>query len=301
MPSAVRRPPARASLSTISARSPTASLSSARRASSERARRTAWAARSSSRSSMPEPAVWPIAYASWIVRRTAGMRSSTATSSGRPMSVPDPAMRFLARVRRAAIVGSDTRNAAATEAVRTPQPRRIVSATWVSTSSAGWQHSTTRRSSSSSTGGASIAASAGSAVRWPVAAIRATRSRNRASRRMRSMARRRAAVSSQASTESGTPRSGQVCRARANASAVASSAMSRSRAMRIVAPSTRPQYCRWASAAASAGAVVRHPGWRTPRSGGPRCSRTGPGSARRSGGRGRRRRPRSGSSRRAPP
>ncbi len=47
--------------------------------------------------------------------------------------------------------------------------------------------------------------------------------------------------------------------------------------------------------------VVSHPCRRCPRSGAPRCSRTAPGSARRSGGRGRRRRPRRGSSRRGPP
>ncbi len=61
---------------------------------------------------------------------------------------------------------------------------------------------------------------------------------------MRSIARRLAAVSSHASTDAGTPRSGHVCSASTKASAVASSAMSRSRAMRNVALSTRPQYCR---------------------------------------------------------
>ena len=89
------------------------------------------------------------------------------------------------------------------------------------------------------------------------AARAGARSRKRTRRRMRSMARRRAAVSSHASTESGTPRSGHVCRASRNASAVASSAMSTSRAMRSVAESTRPQYRRWAVAAAAAGS--RHP------------------------------------------
>ena len=63
------------------------------------------------------------------------------------------------------------------------------------------------------------------------------------------MARRRAAVTSQASTEAGTPRSGQVCRASRNASAVASSAMSRSRTDRRVMASTRPDSSRWALAA----------------------------------------------------
>ena len=50
------------------------------------------------------------------------MRSSTATSSGSSIPAPDSAMRFLARVRRAAIVASGTRKAAATEAVGTPHP-----------------------------------------------------------------------------------------------------------------------------------------------------------------------------------
>ncbi len=47
--------------------------------------------------------------------------------------------------------------------------------------------------------------------------------------------------------------------------------------------------------------VVNHPRRRSPRSGAPRCSRTAPGSARRSVGRARRRRPRRGSSRRGSP
>jgi len=70
--------------------------------------------------------------------------------------------------------------------------------------------------------------------------------------RIRSMARRRAAVTSQASTDAGTPRSGQVCSASRKASAVASSAMSRSRTDRRVIASTRPANSRCALAAASA-------------------------------------------------
>ena len=58
-PPSPRRVPARASVSRISASRPVASVSSGRRACSDRARRTAWSAMSSWRA-RPDPAVWPI-------------------------------------------------------------------------------------------------------------------------------------------------------------------------------------------------------------------------------------------------
>ncbi len=57
----------------------------------------------------------------------------------------------LARVMRAAIVGSLTRKARATSAVVSPHTRRSVSAHWASVESAGWQQMNTSRSRSSST------------------------------------------------------------------------------------------------------------------------------------------------------
>ena len=56
---------------------------------------------------------------------------------------------FFARVTRAAIVGSETRNAWAISAVVRPQTSRSVSATCASRASAGWQQVKTSRSRSS--------------------------------------------------------------------------------------------------------------------------------------------------------
>ena len=56
---------------------------------------------------------------------------------------------FFARVMRAAIVGSLTRNACAISGVLTPQTSRSVSATCASRASAGWQQVKTSRSRSS--------------------------------------------------------------------------------------------------------------------------------------------------------
>ena len=58
-------------------------------------------------------------------------------ASGTANGMPAPTMRFLTRVRRAAIVGSGTRNARATSPVGTPQIRRSVRATRAAGSSAG--------------------------------------------------------------------------------------------------------------------------------------------------------------------
>jgi hypothetical protein len=59
---------------------------------------------------------------------------------------------FFARVMRAAIVGSDTRNALATSAVVRPHSSRSVSATRASAASAGWQQVKISRSRSSGMG-----------------------------------------------------------------------------------------------------------------------------------------------------
>ncbi len=56
---------------------------------------------------------------------------------------------FLARVTRAAMVGSETRKAWAISAVDRPHTSRRVRATWASRASAGWQQVNTRRSRSS--------------------------------------------------------------------------------------------------------------------------------------------------------
>ena len=217
------------------------------------------------------------------------------------MPVPESAMRFLARVRRAAIVASGTRKAAATDAVGTPHPRRMVRATWTSWASAGWQHNTTRRSSSSSTGGASSPASAGCGGQ--VAG---------------------GGDGGQALAEAGQPadpveRSAPGGRQQPGLDRVRHASVGPGlqgegegvgrRLLGDVEVARHPQ--RGGEHATpvhplGVGArlrrrVVSHPCRRSPRSGAPRCSRTAPGSARRSGGRDRRRRPRRGSSRRGPP
>ena len=59
---------------------------------------------------------------------------------------------FLARVIRAAMVDSETRNALATSGVLTPQTSRSVRPTCASVASAGWQQRKISRSRSSVTG-----------------------------------------------------------------------------------------------------------------------------------------------------
>ncbi|SDP13968.1 hypothetical protein SAMN05216259_11828 [Actinacidiphila guanduensis] len=107
---------------------------------------------------------------------------------------------FFARVIRAAIVASPTRNARATCGVVSPHTSRRVRATWAGRDRAGWQQVKTSRSRSSAMSSpssgpapASSSASSGSAVR------------RKASRRIRSTARLRAAVVSQAPGRAGTP------------------------------------------------------------------------------------------------
>src|SRR4051812_10431406 len=64
--------------------------------------------------------------------------------------MPAAAIFFFARVTRAAMVGSLTRNARAISSVVRPHTRRSVSASWASRASAGWQHVKTSRRRSSS-------------------------------------------------------------------------------------------------------------------------------------------------------
>jgi len=118
---------------------------------------------------------------------------------------------FLARVIRAAIVDSLTRNARATSAVVSPQSNRSVNATWASLPIAGWQHVNMRRRRSSM-----ISATSTAPGSLPTGSTRRGRVRARTeSRRARSMARRRATVVSQAPDFSGMPPVPQVVRARA--------------------------------------------------------------------------------------
>ena len=115
----------------------------------------------------------------------------------------------MARVTRAAMVGSATRNACAISTVVSPHTSRKVSATWASLASAGWQQVKMSRSLSSgitssssarpAPGGAD-AATGGSGSMSSGSFARSTRSR-----RFASIARRRAAVVSQAPGLRGTP------------------------------------------------------------------------------------------------
>jgi len=106
----------------------------------------------------------------------------------------------LARVIRAAIVGSGTRKACAMSAVATPHTSRSVSAIWASCASAGWQQVKTSRSRSSGIGpaGSGGSAAAGSTSRG---SLRRSTSRCRTPL----SAVRRATVVSHAPGRSGTP------------------------------------------------------------------------------------------------
>ena len=132
----------------------------------------------------------------------------------------------LARVSRRFIVSAGTRKARAISSVVSPATARSVSATCASRASAGWQHMKTSSSRSSGIGGPSMASSPG--PRGSGSASSGSFAASTRSRRSRSMARCRAVVTSQAPGLSGIPAPGQRCAATANASAVASSARSKS-------------------------------------------------------------------------
>ena len=133
----------------------------------------------------------------------------------------------LARVSRRFIVSAGTRKARAISSVVSPATARSVSATCASMASAGWQHMKISSSRSSGIGGPAMASSPGSSVVGS-GASRGSFAASTRSRRSRSMARRRAVVTSQAPGLSGTPPDGHRCAATANASAAASSARSKS-------------------------------------------------------------------------
>ena len=124
-----------------------------------------------------------------------------------------------ARVSRLAIDASLTSRALATSGVVSPHSVRSESATWVSGARLGWQQVKTRRSRSSATADGS---GSSSGITTCIAAV--SLSPRAASRLIRSTARRRATVRSQATGLSGTPSRGHVSSARTVASWTASSA-----------------------------------------------------------------------------
>ena len=149
-------------------------------------------------------------------------------------------LRF-ARESRRFIVSSGTRNARAISSVVSPPSARSVSATWASSASAGWQQ--VKISSSRSSG--NVVSSTSLVLRRlrHVEQVASSRASVR-SRRMRSIARLRAVVTSQAPGFAGTPSRGQRSAATANASWAASSARSKSPRKPTSAASTRPHSSR---------------------------------------------------------
>ena len=115
----------------------------------------------------------------------------------------------MARVTRAAMVGSGTRNACAISAVDSPHTSRSVSATCASRASAGWQQVKISRSRSSGIMTPPSPAPAGPPGWYGAGSSGSTSSgsfrRRVTSRRTTSMARCRAAVVSQAPGLRGTP------------------------------------------------------------------------------------------------
>ena len=184
-----------------------------------------------------------------------------------------PASRIfrLARTRRWAMVGAGTRKARAISSVVSPPSVRRVRATCASTDSAGWQQVKT---SSSRSSGKSVVCSAGSTVTSTSCSASArSLSVPVRSRRMRSTARLRAVVVSQARGWVGTPSRGQRSAAVAKASWAASSASSKLPRRPTRVARTRPHSSR---KTASSSAVPRS--WdvsppSTPRPGAPRRHR----------------------------
>ena len=80
-------------------------------------------------SDAPDGAVWPVVKSRWITASTGRSRSGSSAGRGMRKGMPAPEIFFLARVIRAATVGSDTRNARAMSGVATPHTSRSVSAT----------------------------------------------------------------------------------------------------------------------------------------------------------------------------
>ena len=158
---------------------------------------------------------------------------------------------FLARVIRAAIVGSATRNARAISAVVRPPSSRSVSATLASAGSAGWQQVNSSRSRSSGMVDMSVTTSGSSGI--SSGSLRASV----ASRRNRSVAFRRAAVSSHASGLAGIPSRAQAVSALSYASWSDSSATSRLLPTSRVSRASRRPQC-----SACASSTARRAAWR---------------------------------------
>ena len=147
---------------------------------SMRARSSARAVRSSRTSAAPDGAAWPVVYVRWMTESTASSRAGSSSGAGTAYGMPAAAILCLARVMRAAIAVSDTRNAWDTSGVATPHTSRSRSSGIAGSS----------MSSGSASAGSSSSGSFASSVRR---------------RRTRFSARRRATVVSQAPGRSGTP------------------------------------------------------------------------------------------------
>ncbi len=163
---------------------------------------------------------------------TLSKRSSTVRRDGRTTGMPDAAILCLARVMRAATVESGTSNRLAIRDTVRPFTKRRIIATWACGASAGWAHANSIRSRSSARGPSVCARSAGSivsAARRPSTMRSGRRRSSAAPVRMRSIARRRAVVSTHAGGLSGTPHCGHRRAAASNASCRASSARSKRR------------------------------------------------------------------------
>ncbi len=233
-PSGSVRVARRASWTSSSASRPAASRSPGSSSRSMRARSSARPVRSSRTRSAPECAAWPVAYSRWITVSTASTRAGRSSGAGTAYGMRAAAIFFFARVSRAAIVGSATRNACAMSAVATPHTRRSVSATCASGASAGWQQvKTSRRRSSGMVPASGSSGSTSSRSSSSGSLASSVRPRRRAL-----SARRRATVVSHAPGFAGTPSCVQVASAWTYASCTASSAASRSRVTRTVAAST---------------------------------------------------------------
>src|SRR4029450_10095227 len=144
-----------------------------------------------------------------------------------------------ARVSRPFMVSDSTRKARAISSVLRPPSARSVRATCASSASAGWQHMKISSSRSSGNSGSSTSCSSDSGSSSSFVFSARVRSR-----RIRSTARRRAVVVSQAPGLSGVPSRVQRSAATANASWVASSARSKSPKSPTRVARTRPHSSR---------------------------------------------------------
>src|SRR5256886_3086958 len=159
--------------------------------------------------------------------------------------MPAARILFFARPRRFAIVGSGTRKARAISSVVNPPSVRSVNATCASVASAGWQQ--VKTSSSRSSGNVVVSSNdtwSGSAASAAAASSRPVFAASVRSRRMWSIARLRAVVTSHAPGLRGVPSRGQRSAATANASCAASSARSKSPRKPMRVARTRPHSSR---------------------------------------------------------